>query len=124
MLHSLFSGTVSGPKKAFGDLEAANMLAALTGYSYDHQRESERRVKSSVKSSELLFEASWQCETVLRDVPDVWLSALESSRCLFREERLIWNVAKKHGRGVPRSHWQPRLCHALRGHRMQWSQPL
>ncbi|CAK9032203.1 unnamed protein product [Durusdinium trenchii] len=57
LLHSLFSGT------------AANMLAALSGFSYDDQRDSDRR-------------ASWQCQTVLAGVP---------------EERLIWRIAQRHG---------------------------
>jgi len=57
LLHSLFGGT------------AANMLAALSGFSYDHQKDTQRR-------------ASWNCHAVLEGVP---------------EERLIWNVAKKHG---------------------------
>lgn len=57
LLHSLFSGT------------AANMLPALSGFSYDQQRDSQRR-------------ATWDCHTVLEGVP---------------EERLIWNVASAHG---------------------------
>ncbi|CAE7946080.1 HERC1, partial [Symbiodinium sp. KB8] len=57
LFHALYGGTV------------ANMVPALTGFSFDMAKDSERR-------------AGWRCETVLEGIP---------------EERLLWNIAKKHG---------------------------
>eukprot|EP00439_Symbiodinium_sp_Y106_P060388 s1158_g8.t3 len=57
LFHALYGGTV------------ANMVPALTGFSFDMAKDSERR-------------AGWRCETVLEGIP---------------EGRLLWNIAKKHG---------------------------
>ncbi|CAE7294527.1 HERC1 [Symbiodinium natans] len=57
LFHALHGGTV------------ANMVPALTGFSFDMRKDSERR-------------AGWKCETVLEGIP---------------EDRLLWNIAKKHG---------------------------
>ncbi|CAJ1437161.1 unnamed protein product, partial [Effrenium voratum] len=57
LFHAFLGGTV------------ANMLPALSGFSYDKVKDSDRR-------------ATWDCDVVLDGIP---------------EDRLIWNVAKKHG---------------------------